>query len=325
MTLALHGKSKTRQTWLIAIAVAMVAFAALAGAGALLGAGDARATGTVMYSSIPAALPDNVVSLAFEGTQAKEFGDRVSFVAGSGSKLGSVTVVLSSWGCEAGAWYTGNCATTPGATFSHPITLNLYQAGGTTPGALIVTQTQTFAIPYRPSADTVKCTGANAGKWYSTADVACYNGLATKVTFHFPNPGLAVPTSLVWGVAFNTSTSGYSVIGTGTACAATPAGCGYDSLNVGAESLALVGTDVDPNGAFYNSVAAGNYCDLGAGGTGIFRLDDGCWAGYRPMAEFAAPTSPTDKDQCKKGGWMTFNSPSFPDQGTCVSYVNNHS
>ena len=45
MTLALHGKSKTRQTWLIAIAVAMVAFAALAGAGTLLGAGDARATG----------------------------------------------------------------------------------------------------------------------------------------------------------------------------------------------------------------------------------------------------------------------------------------
>ena len=34
---------------------------------------------------------------------------------------------------------------------------------------------------------------------------------------------------------------------------------------------------------------------------------------------------PTDKDQCKKDGWMTFNSPSFPDQGTCVSYVNNHS
>ena len=51
MTLALHGKSKTRQGWLIAIAIAMVAFAALAGAGALLGGGDARATGTVVVTS----------------------------------------------------------------------------------------------------------------------------------------------------------------------------------------------------------------------------------------------------------------------------------
>ncbi|MEO6398550.1 MAG: hypothetical protein ABIP13_08790, partial [Tepidiformaceae bacterium] len=153
MTLVLHGKSKTRQTWLIAIAVAMIAFAALAGAGTLLGNGNARAAGTVMYSSIPATLPGNVTSLAFEGTQASEFGDRVSFVAGSGTTLGSVTVVLSSWGCQAGFWQTGNCSTTPGATFTHPITLNLYQAGGTLPGALIATQTQTFAIPYRPSAD----------------------------------------------------------------------------------------------------------------------------------------------------------------------------
>ena len=50
MTLALHGKSKTRQTWLISIAVAVVAFAALAGAGALLGGGDARASGTVVVT-----------------------------------------------------------------------------------------------------------------------------------------------------------------------------------------------------------------------------------------------------------------------------------
>lgn len=30
---------------------------------------------------------------------------------------------------------------------------------------------------------------------------------------------------------------------------------------------------------------------------------------------------PTDKDQCKDGGWATFNNPSFRNQGQCTSYV----
>ncbi len=31
--------------------------------------------------------------------------------------------------------------------------------------------------------------------------------------------------------------------------------------------------------------------------------------------------SPTDKDQCKNGGWKTFTNPSFKNQGDCVSFV----
>lgn len=30
---------------------------------------------------------------------------------------------------------------------------------------------------------------------------------------------------------------------------------------------------------------------------------------------------PTDKQSCKKGGWMTFNSPVFKNQGDCVSFI----
>ena len=33
---------------------------------------------------------------------------------------------------------------------------------------------------------------------------------------------------------------------------------------------------------------------------------------------------PTNKDQCKNGGWKTFNNPSFKSQGDCVSFVENH-
>ncbi|MDQ5845870.1 MAG: DNA/RNA non-specific endonuclease, partial [Acidobacteriota bacterium] len=33
---------------------------------------------------------------------------------------------------------------------------------------------------------------------------------------------------------------------------------------------------------------------------------------------------PVNKDQCKNGGWTLFNSPTFPNQGQCVAYVNTH-
>ncbi len=32
-------------------------------------------------------------------------------------------------------------------------------------------------------------------------------------------------------------------------------------------------------------------------------------------------TTPTNKDECKKGGWQNFNNPVFKNQGSCVSYV----
>lgn len=35
-------------------------------------------------------------------------------------------------------------------------------------------------------------------------------------------------------------------------------------------------------------------------------------------------TPPSDKDQCKNGGWESFNNPSFTNQGQCVSYTNHH-
>jgi YVTN family beta-propeller protein len=34
------------------------------------------------------------------------------------------------------------------------------------------------------------------------------------------------------------------------------------------------------------------------------------------------PNTPTDKDQCKNGGWQSFTNPTFKNQGDCVSFVN---
>jgi hypothetical protein len=33
---------------------------------------------------------------------------------------------------------------------------------------------------------------------------------------------------------------------------------------------------------------------------------------------------PTSKDQCKNGGWQTFNNPTFKNQGECVAYATTH-
>jgi hypothetical protein len=103
---------------------------------------------------------------------------------------------------------------------------------------------------------------------------------------------------VIWGVAYNTTHYGDAPIGVNAPCFTEPGGCGYDSLNVGAESLALVGTDVDPDGAYWSTTTAGNYFDDGAEGVGTFRNDTGpgWWTDNRPMAKFKAGGGGDDED-----------------------------
>ncbi|HET7902532.1 MAG TPA: hypothetical protein VFL59_15220 [Candidatus Nanopelagicales bacterium] len=253
-------------------------------------AGAAKDSGapksSTIYSSIPNPLKGNQPSVGFEATQTAELGDDVVFRAG-GRRLTSVTVGLSSWGCGSGSWYGKDCVTTPGATFAVPITLTLYRVGsGATPGTVIASTTQTFAIPYRPSAS-ARCTGDQAGKWWDSSLKACFNGYATTVTFPFDN--LVVPDTLVWGVSYNTSTAGPHPIGDAD-CRASSGGCGYDSLNVLTVAAPFYGeSDVTP---FVDSRSADSYCD--GGPTDVFRhVDDtaaarDCWAGYVPSVAFKA-------------------------------------
>lgn len=68
------------------------------------------------------------------------------------------------------------------------------------------------------------------------------------------------------------------------------------------------------------------------GGTGEEILDPDLVVDFTPFLTsvqgLPCPTPvvgpPTNKDQCKNGGWMTFNTPrTFKNQGDCVSYTNN--
>jgi hypothetical protein len=269
-------------------------------------AAQAFSQSQTIYNNIPNPLPGNLVSVAYEATGTSEFGDRVTFAAGTNRGLKTVVQTMSSWGCQSGHWYSGDCVTTPGATFSLPITLNIYNVGpGNAPGSLIGSVTQTFAIPYRPSADLINCTGnlagaypnpGDTGKWYDASTQTCFNGYATDITFNLGN--LTVPDSVIFGIAYNTSHYGYAPIGELAACYASSGGCGYDSLNVAvsdpASSLS-VGSNPAPNDAYQFTI----YDSCTNGAIMPFGLDAGCWTGYKPATRFGAAF--LTKDQCQKG------------------------
>jgi len=249
---------------------------------------NAATTSTVVYDSIPTLVPGNVPSQAFEATQTVEFGDKVRLGEG-GRKLDKVRVIMSSWGCEGGDWTgtSGSCLTTPGSSFAHPLTLNIYSVVGGGPGLLLATKTVTPAIPYRPSAFGLPCTGET---WSPDAGATCFNGFATPVEWDFSGgPVVNLPSQIIWTVAYSTSHYGSPALGE-LACFTEPGGCGYDSLNVGVKTFPgspFAGQDLDPDGAVLNTGYAPFYCDLGAGGVGSLREDTspGCWAGLTPLAE----------------------------------------
>jgi hypothetical protein len=161
---------------------------------------------------------------------------------------------------------------------THPITATIYDGNGVQLAQ--VTQPQT--IPFRPTADP-SCP-ANSGPapagaaWFNPlapGGGACQNSIGKVLTFNFP-AGTPLPNTVIWTVAFNTSTAGYSPIGSAT-CQSDPGGCPYDSLNVGAKTYAgapYAGTDIQEDEAFRSS-----------GGPGAPLLAETGWSANRPLGE----------------------------------------
>jgi hypothetical protein len=283
-----------------------------------------------IYDSTVEPNPGNLASEAFEATQTSELGNQITF-AGTARVLDNVVVQMSSWGCGSGSWVSG-CVTDAdtGTTFNEPITLNIYNVGtDNAVGSLITSETPTFAIPYRPSADpnyATDCAASAAaddvdvsyfaGAWYDAALNSCFHGYLTPITFNFGH--VVLPNNVIYGIAYNTSDYGTAPYGDSTACHATSEGCGYDSLNVGLSeepTSPSVGSDPNLGTVYQDSLYAPFYCDNGAGGTGTFRIDgrpdsencvsgDGGWSVnqpptgandspyYIPAVQFNAVTSP---------------------------------
>jgi hypothetical protein len=254
----------------------------------------------VVYNSLAPA-QGNIPSVGGEAYQFGQVGNEITMTQ-DGATLASATVTLSSWACQTGSWTTADCASTPGAKYNLPITINFYGAPGTDPatqpdqvgsglpGALIATVTKTFAIPYRPSMNATKCSGSSPydglGAWWDSKNQTCQAGMMTNITFNLKAYDISLPQTFVYGIAYNTSGYGAVPYGYGNACNSTEAGCFYDSLNVGLSNDPAnlnAGTDPYPGSLWWDTSTAANYCDGGAAGTGTFRFDSPsttpCWGG----------------------------------------------
>ena len=243
----------------------------------------AAPTPNVVYNAIPSTLPPNVASVGFEANQTAEFGDYIH-LAGTDRALQTVTVTMSDWALAATPNNVTFCSANPSNCtpdgFNYLITLNIYNAVPGSPlntrGTLIATQPQTFNIPWRPVADPT-CLGGTA---WRAGDGNCYNGLAFNITFDLSSLNATLPNDVIVGVAFNTQVWGASPVGIDGP---------YDSLNVGVEGSATVGTDDNIDRVFWNTQTAANYTDHGAGGVGIFREDTAWGVPATPIAEGTIP------------------------------------
>ncbi len=252
----------------------------------LLRASVVASSGSVVYDAVPDPLPGSYPSVGFQATGTAEWGDDVLLTAGG--TLRSVTVGMSSWACENDDTRAPDeaCVTTAGATFSHPVTVNLYAVdrSGSAPavGALLATRTETFAIPFRPSWDSACYPPAFdypfGGQWYDPVLGACVSGLALTLTFDFSGSAVQLPDEVIFGIAFDTETYGASPVG-------VPGP--YNALNVGVANYGTspppsVGSDAESDYTFWNTALGNWYCDGGTGGVGVFRRD-GCWDGITPV------------------------------------------
>ncbi|MBX3087266.1 MAG: hypothetical protein KF742_02150 [Cryobacterium sp.] len=210
---------------------------------------SASAADVTIYDSMPSALASTYPSEGFQATQSAEFGDQIT-LGGTNRDLSSVEVVLVDWACQNGHW-TGTpalCTTTPGATFTHDMTLNIYNVNTvdpTKPGTLIGYRTQTVTVPFRPSSDVTNCPGPNQSQqWWD--GTKCNYGLAFTTTWDFSSLNLVLPDSVIVTITYNTTTYGPNPIG-GTD---SP----YDSLNIGVTNVPpTVGTE-DPHRIFWNTL-----------------------------------------------------------------------
>ena len=218
---------------------------------ALVSAPASAAVSTV-YDAVPNPLPPNVVSLGFQATSTKEFGDYVH-LDGTNRNLDTVTVTMSNWALEATpanvTFCTNNPSKCPAGGFIHPITVNIYNVvpgSPNTKGSALGTLTKDVFVPWRPVADPT-CPGGTA---WRAGDAQCYNGFAFNESFDMSGLNVTLPDDVIVGVAYNTQSYGNSPLGVDGP---------YNSLNVGIASNQTVstGTDNDADKVFWDSTFLG--------------------------------------------------------------------
>ena len=265
--------------------------AAVIGGWLVFGVGPSMASSpSPVYDSLPTGGAVQVPSLGLEAQQFNRIGNEV--ILTKSAKIAKVSVTLTSFACQIGAWNTGDCQSTAGATFPTPVTLTLYHhstssatTGEVTPGSKILSFTKTYNVKFRPSAD-ANCTNTSQ---FRGSDGNCHNALDLNIVFDIPDTKL--PTVVVWGVTYSTDHQGPSPIG--------GSGAPQDSLNVGLTPAVSKGLNRTDDSIFWDTATAANSCaaappngNSGSFVTGDFNRDGPCngannsWAGFIPAAKF---------------------------------------
>lgn len=275
----------------------VIGLASMSGIAPLLFVGSASAAVPVnAYNTIPGSIPGAFSSLGYAATSTSEFGDYIKLTTAANRYVQSVSVNLTNWACEndftlTGSTWTPNraasdaCVTTPGSTYAHPITVNIYNVdnSGPTPvaGSLIKSVTRTVDVPFRPSYDAAHCgTPASdtpfGGKWFDAATNTCVHGKAFTATFDFSSFVQALPRDVIVTTAYNTSHYGTAPMGQ-----VGP----YDSLNVSVDGvIPSEGTDVNSDAVFWKTLYPGY--------TNTLSQDTG-WAGNVPLLRVVTLTDDT--------------------------------
>ncbi len=253
----------------------------------VVGVSSAGATsGQIVYNSLPA---KGIVSVPSVGAEAYAFnrvGNEV--ILTKAATVAKVSVTMVSWACQTGGWSTGDCLTVGKPTFPTPVTLTLYKhsvtdngTGEVRPGAQIVKVTKTFNIRFRPSSDPSCPLEGGKETMYRGSDGQCHHGADQNIVFQLPK-NTKLPSAVVWGVSYNTSTSGFNPLG----------GSGHpqDSLNVGLTLKATTGLNRTEQSIFWDTRIPGNTCGAPFV-TGDFNRDGPCtnWVGNVPAAKFTTP------------------------------------
>ena len=262
-----------------------------------------------LYDSTVSPLPGSFPSQPFQAQQTSEFGNAVHLTA-AGDQLKTVTVTMVSWTCGNWTQSPGEtppsppCTTTPGTSYTWPLTLTLYDVGATgAVGSQIATVTQTFAIPFRPSASAScpkstgtqgwKDTSATAAAFGVSSDTKCHFGLAHNVTFNFSSQNVDMPATVIYGISYDTMTYGPVPAGH-----PTPATSLNVALNTGTGPK--VGSDLYPGTAYVSTVTSSYYCTSGAT-VGTFSRTGTCWTvkgnhaapWYFPAVQFVGVNTPS--------------------------------
>jgi hypothetical protein len=272
--------------------------------------------GDFYHDNDPSTFPLNVFSQGAEAYNFTELGDGFTLAGGAGHTLDQVTVIMQSWTCTSGNWMSGpgpdQCVTTPGATYAMPVTVNVYSVvSGTSlegatkqpaPGRLLVTATQTFNMPYRPSSDFTHCPASasvSSGgyyEWYDANGQTCQDGIDFPITFDLSSKGVSLPSQIIVTFSYNTTSYGPNPLGT-QPCNSAPEGCFYDALNIsGAAGVAAfpgpvfapsVGSVLDVNGIFTRFPSASSaLCGTGTlANTLALDASPGCYTGNHPLTQ----------------------------------------